>query len=64
MLNEKQCWEMGKSQDEWGSKGMDIIPRKTSTEIGKKKERKNQKHQLVPTAMEKQKKKKKKKASQ
>ena len=38
MLNEIQCWEMGKSQDEWGNKGMDIIPRKTSTEIGKKTE--------------------------
>ena len=36
MLNEKQCWEMGKSQDERGSKGMDIIPRKTSTEKGGK----------------------------
>ena len=40
MLNEKQCWEMGKKQNEWGSKGMDIIPRKTSTEIGKKKKKK------------------------
>ena len=37
---------------------MDIIPKKTSTEIGKKKKKKKkkQKHQLVPTAMEKQKK--------
>ena len=34
---------MGKSRDEWGSKGMDIIPRKTSTEIEKKKKKKKKK---------------------